>query len=237
MSAFETGCRRWRWCCELAVQVVEKGCRWWVLGAGAGAVSLLCTWWRQRAGAGCARGGDSWCWALAVCVVDRVPVLGAGRRCWRWCCEQAAHVVETWRRRRCWALAARVVERGCRGRSRWCCELAVHLVGTGRWRRCWALAARVVETGRPRWWRHGAGVSAGRWLRAWWREGAGRRCLRWCCELAACPLLTVKGQQPPLLTVKGDKPPLVAVKGDQPPLVTVKCQREPMRATSYGVVA
>ena len=41
------GCRRW--CCELAVHVVETGC-WcwcWVPGAGAGAVSWLCAWWRQ----------------------------------------------------------------------------------------------------------------------------------------------------------------------------------------------
>ena len=82
------GCRCW--CCELAVHAVETGC-WcwcWVPGAGAGAVSWLCTctWWRQVAG------GDRLL----------VPVLGAGCRCWGWCCELAVHVhvVETgcWRR-------------------------------------------------------------------------------------------------------------------------------------------
>ena len=42
------GCRRW--CCWLAVRVMETGCWCWVPGAsvGAGAVSWLCTWWRRH---------------------------------------------------------------------------------------------------------------------------------------------------------------------------------------------
>ena len=51
----------WRclcWRCELAVHVVDDGCRlrtWWCR-CGCGAVSWLCTWWRQVAGAGAGAG-------------------------------------------------------------------------------------------------------------------------------------------------------------------------------------
>ena len=61
---------------ERGARVVETGCRCWVPGAGAGAVSWLCTWWT-----GC----RCWCWVLAVHVVEtgcRVPVPGAGAGCW-----------------------------------------------------------------------------------------------------------------------------------------------------------
>ena len=75
------------WCCELAVDVVETGCRvlvravvlvlgavswlraWWRQGAGAG--RWQCAWWRQLGAVSSARGGD---WA---------PLLGAGPcACW-----------------------------------------------------------------------------------------------------------------------------------------------------------
>ena len=85
------GCRCWCWCCELAVHVVETGCWCW---------SGCRCWW-----AGCARGGDRLLRLLVLVLVpvagarggDRllVLVLGAGRRCWCWCCELAVHVVET----------------------------------------------------------------------------------------------------------------------------------------------
>ena len=52
-------------------------------------------------------------------------VLGAGCRCWRWCCELAAHVVEEtgcW----CWCRdRVSVLGAGCRC---WCCELAVRVL-------------------------------------------------------------------------------------------------------------
>ena len=78
MRAFETGCwcceragcRCWCWCCELAVHVVETGCRVPVLVLGAGAGCWVCTWWRQ--GAGCR------CWVLAVRVVETVAGCARG---------------------------------------------------------------------------------------------------------------------------------------------------------------
>ena len=63
-------------CCELAVRVVETGCRcrllvWWAVVLVQGAVSARVGDWAPVLGAGCARGGD------------RVP--GAGCRCWVLC--------------------------------------------------------------------------------------------------------------------------------------------------------
>ena len=55
-----------------------------VLGAGAGAVSWLC--WRQIAGAGC--------WVLGAGAGGQAGA-GCRSRRWCWCCELAAHVVET----------------------------------------------------------------------------------------------------------------------------------------------
>ena len=99
-------------------------------------------------------------------------VLGAGCRCWRWCCELAVRVVKAGRRCRCWVLAGWLCAWWRQGAGRWCCELAVHVVGTGCRccvpGACCELAARVVET----------------WCRCW--VGAGCRCWCWCCELAVC---------------------------------------------------
>ena len=50
-------------CCELAVRVVETGCRcrllvWWAVVLVLGAVSARVGDWAPVLGAGCARGGD-----------------------------------------------------------------------------------------------------------------------------------------------------------------------------------
>ena len=96
-----------------------------------------------------------------------VPGAAGGAGCW--CCELAAHVVETG----CWCFGSRCwvcawcMETGCRGGC-------AHVVETGCrccWPcacRCWVLAGwlcAVVETG--------CWVRAVSWLRRWWRHGAG----------------------------------------------------------------
>ena len=75
------GCRCGCWCCELAVHVVQTGCRCWVYAwcMETGCRGGCATWWRQGVGAaGRARAGaGAGCW-LAGCVRGGDRVLGAG---------------------------------------------------------------------------------------------------------------------------------------------------------------
>ena len=91
----ETGCRCWRW--VLAVRVVETGCRVPVPGCRSG--RWLCGWGggffvpqiATSTGFLLLQLTMKWlcCGAGAGCCGNRVPVLGAGARCWcglwRWC--------------------------------------------------------------------------------------------------------------------------------------------------------
>ena len=79
------------WLCkwkQVAGSGAGAGCRVPLLVPGAGAVSWLCTWWRQGACRCCVPGA---CCELAAHVVETWcrHWVGAGWRCWCWCCELA----------------------------------------------------------------------------------------------------------------------------------------------------
>ena len=104
--------------CALSIQFAGAGavswlCTWWRQGAGAGAGCWLCAWWRQGAGAGAVSwlraawrqgaGAGTGCWLCVVETGCRGTAPGAGCAWWR----QGADIPLL-------ALAARVVETGCR---------------------------------------------------------------------------------------------------------------------------